>query len=167
MSALTWKSPSALEGEWLQPANTLAEAMRRSVELARTRKQLSIERLADRLNVGHWTLYKWVQTGKMPATMIRPFEDACGTNLITRWLASAGQQLLVRMPTGGSLTDEGFQSLQDKLLSATRELLRFHRGSTDWLSVRTALYTALQALAFHLRNVRANRQPQLPFGGAT
>ena len=77
----------------IQPSS-LRHALLLCKEHARDRKNLSVERIAELMGIpDHWTVYKWIQTGRIPATMIPPYESVCGINLITRWFACSSDHL--------------------------------------------------------------------------
>jgi hypothetical protein len=89
----------------LQPSS-LRQALELCKEYARERRNLSVERIAEKMGVtDHWTIYKWVQSGRIPANMIQPYESVCGIEYVTRWLAASGGKLLVDIPTGRNLVN--------------------------------------------------------------
>ncbi|MGQ0711004.1 MAG: hypothetical protein ACT4NV_14805 [Rhodoferax sp.] len=47
-----------------------------------------------------WVLFKWSETGRMPAIAIPAFEEACGSNALSKCLADAGGTLTIPAPTG-------------------------------------------------------------------
>lgn len=68
---------------------------------ARECKNLSVERVGDLMGLGsHWSVYKWVESGRLPLALIRPFELACGADFISRFVAHSGGNLLVPHPAG-------------------------------------------------------------------
>ena len=72
----------------IQPTS-LRNALELCKDHAKERHNLSVERVAERMGLTDlWTVYKWIQTGRIPANMIRPYEVACGIDYVTRWLAA-------------------------------------------------------------------------------
>ena len=64
-----------------QPA-TLREALQGCKQYAQEARHLSVERIAERMGLeDHWSLYKWVANGRMPAVLVPAYEHACGINL--------------------------------------------------------------------------------------
>lgn len=47
-----------------------------------------------------WVLFKWVETGRIPAVLIPAFEAACGCNALSRCLAKEGGSMTIPAPTG-------------------------------------------------------------------
>ena len=59
--------------------HSLRYALELCKEHARERRNLSVERIAELMGLAdHWALYKWFQSGRIPANLIRPFEHVCG-----------------------------------------------------------------------------------------
>lgn len=147
-----------------QPSN-LRQALEWSLEHARDRQNLSVERVAERMGLeSHWTLYKWVQSGRIPAVYILPLEHICGINLISRWLASASGKLLIDMPTGRHCSGEDTHQLQQALLTATQAVLGFYSGATDADTALGSIQNAIESLAWHRGNVLQHSTPQLELG---
>ena len=91
------KASPARRAYWkrLRPTS-LRHALEACKEHAREVHNLSVERIAERMALAdHWVLYKWIESGRMPAVCIPAYQQACGINLVTRWLASAERLLLV------------------------------------------------------------------------
>ena len=127
----------------LQPTS-LRHALELCKEHARERLNRSVERIADEMGItDHWTVYKWLQTGRIPANLIRPFESACGIDYVTRWIAASAGKMLVDIPTGRRL--EG----------------------TDVVALHNGFGAALQLLdvAWHRANVAQFSAPELDFAG--
>lgn len=147
-----------------QPAS-LRQAMEGSLEHARERLNLGVERVAERIGLeSHWTLYKWMQNGRIPALYILPLENACGINLISRWLASAGGKLLIDIPTGRQLSAQDTHELQQVLLTASTAILKYYTGTADGETALGSIQTALESLAWHRGNVLQHTTPQLELG---
>jgi hypothetical protein len=145
----------------------LRQALEWSIEFARERHNLSVERIAERMGLdSHWTLYKWVNNGRIPAVMIPTFEHVCGINLVSRWLASTAGKLLIDLPTGRNCSSQDVQLLQSVLHDATGALLAFYAGKTDDIDqTLAALQVGLEVLAWHRGNVSQHQHPQFDLGG--
>ncbi|OWJ91092.1 hypothetical protein B6S59_25305 [Pseudomonas sp. A46] len=145
-----------------------AEAMSGVAELAMTRHNRGIERLAtDHLGQHNAsTLYKWMGNGRLPLTLVLPFENACGQPLITRYLAAAHGQLLVNVPSGRVVTPTDVQQLQQLLNEAVGAVLSFSAGRVSVPEALDAIRAGLESLAWHHGNVQQHDRPQLDFGGS-
>ncbi|MFB9160382.1 hypothetical protein [Chromobacterium violaceum] len=153
MSRRNWKR--------LQPSS-LRHALELCKDFARERHSLSVERIAERMGLAdHWTLYKWIQNGRMPICLVRAYEAVCGINYATRWLAASGGFLLIDMPTGRNASAEDIQVLQQTLNDAVGLLLQFHAGKGQEADTLAALQQGLEGLAWHHRNVEQYLQPEL------
>ncbi|ARU87098.1 hypothetical protein [Pseudomonas sp. M30-35] len=143
-----------------------AEAMSGCAERALERHNRGLERLATEHLGQHSaaTLYKWMSNGRLPLTLVLPFEHACGTPLITRYLAAAHGKLLVDMPTGRNSSTEDLQQLQAVLHTAVGALLAFYNGTADAESTQDALRAGLESLVWHRGNVQQHGHPQLELG---
>ncbi len=156
MSRVNWKR--------VQPAS-VRDALELCKEHARERHNLSVQRIADRLALpDHFTLYKWIQTGRMPTIVIPAYENACGINLVSRWVAASAGKLLIDLPTGRRATAEDVQQLQEVLLETTAALMAFYNGKQDADDTLAAIRNAMEALAWHRGNVTQHAQPQLELG---
>lgn len=156
MKRRSWKSA--------QPSS-IRQALEWSLEFARERHNLSVERVAERMSLtNHWVLYKWAAEGRMPAVSIPAFEHVCGINLVSRWLAAAGGKLLIDLPTGRNCKAGDVQQLQEVLHAATGALLAFYAGTTDAPTALADVQAGLEQLAWHRGNVQQHAHPQLELG---
>lgn len=147
----------------IQPSS-LRQALELCKDHARERLNLSVELIADRMGVpDHWTVYKWIQTGRIPANMIRPYEIACGIDFVTRWVAASAGRLLIEVPTGRAVTATDLHSLQELLNTAVGQLLQFHSGKADATAALAAIQQGMEGLAWHKGNVEKHLQPEFEF----
>lgn len=148
----------------VQPSS-IRQALEGSLEFAKERHNLSVERIAERMGqANHWALYKWISEGRMPAVLIPAFEHVCGINLVSRWLASTGGKLLVDMPTGRTCDAQEMHELQAVLNTAAGALIAFYQGHADADATLAAIQTGLTGLAWHRANVQQHAHPQLELG---
>lgn len=145
-------------------------SLRHALELckdhARERHNLSVERIAERLAMpDHYALYKWMQSGRMPAAVIPAFEHVTGANFVTRYLASSANQLLIPMPTGHQAKADDMQQLQGLLHAAAGAILGFYAGKTDLEQTLADIRNGMEALGWHHANIRLHHTPELAFGG--
>ncbi len=161
MSALKGIPMSRRNWKRLQPSS-LRHALELCKDYAKEKHNLSVERIAERMGLAdHWTLYKWIQNGRMPICLVRAYEAVCGINYATRWLAASGGYLLIDMPTGRNASAEDIQVLQQTLNDAVGLLLQFHAGKGQEADTLAALQQGLEGLAWHHRNIERHLQPEL------
>lgn len=147
----------------LQPSS-LRQALELCKDHAREVLHKSVERIADEMGLtDHWTLYKWLQTGRIPANLIPPYEAACGIDYVSRWLAASRGKLLVEIPTGRALMDADVVELHNGFGAALQLLTDFYAGKADAPATLEALTTHLQQVAWHHANVRQHATPELDF----
>ena len=149
----------------LQPTS-LRHALELCKEHARERLNRSVERIADEMGItDHWTVYKWLQTGRIPANLIRPFESACGIDYVTRWIAASAGKMLVDIPTGRRLEGTDVVALHNGFGAALQLLTDFYASKAAPGAVIAALTAHLQDVAWHRANVAQFSAPELDFAG--
>ena len=149
----------------IQPTS-LRNALELCKDHAKERHNLSVERIAESMGLtDHWTVYKWIQTGRIPANMIRPYEAACGIDYVTRWLAASSGRLLIDIPTGRGVTAEDILGLHSVMNAAATQILDFYEKTPrpEVANVLAAIQEAMQTLAWHRGNVEKHAQPELDF----
>lgn len=144
---------------------SLSHAMELCIEHAREKYNRSVDRIAELMGLANkYTLYKWVESGKLPAISIRPFEHACGCDFITRYLAHSAAKLLVDIPIGRAGSDEDIQRLHESCGAAVGVLIKFYRGEVTTEQASGALTVAMEDLGWHRANVLKSQSPELDFG---
>lgn len=145
----------------IQPTS-LRNALELCKEHARARLNRSIEQIADQMGLAdHWTVYKWLQSGRMPANLIRPYEAACGIDYVTRWIAASGGKLLINIPTGRNVQTSDLTEMHSTFADALKVLTDFYAGKADQAETLEALTNHLHQVAWHHGNVNAFANPQL------
>lgn len=148
-----------------QPSS-LRDALAKCKDHARERHQLSVERIAERMGLAdHWAIYKWIESGRMPAVLLPAYEAACGINLATRWLAATHGKLLVDLPAGRAGDAADLVRLGSQFQQALQLLSDFYRGAesgapADPQPVLDALRGHLETVSYHHRNVAGFAQPE-------
>jgi len=146
-------------------ATSLRHALELCKDHAKDTRNFSVERIAEEMGeADHWTLYKWLQNGRMPAVQIPAYEAACGVDFVTRWLATRSGKLLIDVPTGRKLKATDVAELQNKLHAAVGELMQFYKGDSDAEQALAAITHSMESLAWHKGNVEQHDQPQLELG---
>lgn len=132
------------------------------MEYAREKHNRSVDRIADLMGLANkWVLYKWLESGRMPAILIRPFEAACGIDLVTRYIGHSANKMLIEIPTGKRVTSTDLNELQSSFAGAVSLLVEFYErknGSDEALAALTGL---LEDVAWHRKNVQEHLQPGL------
>lgn len=141
---------------------SLRHAIELCLEYARERRRLSVDRVADLMGLpSKWALYKWLESGRMPAILIRPFEHACGCTYVTQYLATSAHKLLVDIPSGQPARNEDVLELQTGFNDAVNLLARFYRGEGSAEETMAALSQAMSEIAGHRENVSKSLTPEL------
>lgn len=153
---------------WKQLApQSLRHAMRLSLDFARDERNRSVARVADHMGLpSEWTLYKWMESARLPAVLIRAFESACDCPhlYVTRYLAHSAHLLVIPMPSGRALRDADIHTTQAVLTGAVGALLAHaerHRTAEDTIA---ALTVAMETLAYQREQIAREDQPELEFG---
>lgn len=147
----------------LQPTS-LRQALELCKDHAREVLNRSVERIAEAMGVtDHWSLYKWIQTGRIPANMVRPYELACGIDYVTRWLAASAGKLVIAIPTGRALRDSDLAQFSNGFGAALQLLTDFYAGKATTDKTMEALQNHLEQVAWHHANVRQHGTPELDF----
>lgn len=142
-------------------------SLRHAIELckdyAKDVHNLSVEKIADLMGlVDHWQVYKWMQNGRIPGNLIRPFEHACGCTYITEYIANSAHKVLIDIPGGRKATEMDINTLQSAFADASGLLIRCHRGEASPEETIEALTGVIGGLAWHRENVRHLADPELP-----
>lgn len=151
---------------WKHPPQSLQAALEACIDHARSKHRRSIDHIAADMGLpNHWALYKWIESGRLPAVLIRPFELACRCDHVTRFLAHAAHRLVIDIPTGKLPAQADLHALQAASNEAMTALLGFAAGKLQAAEVMAAVTTALEQLAYQRENVARNAQPELELEG--
>jgi len=143
-------------------ATSLREGIELCLEYARTKHNRSVDHIADLMGVqSKWTIYKWMQTGRLPSNLIRPFEHACGATFVTQYIATSAHRLLVAIPKGQPAAGADIQALQAALTEASGQLLNYYAGEVSAEEALVAIDQAMGSLAYQRGNVERGCQPEL------
>lgn len=155
MTRRNWKA--------LQPTS-LRNAMELCKDHAREKLNKSVERIAEDMGLpDHWALYKWLQNGRMPLVLVRPYELACGIDYVTRWMAASNGRLLVDIATGRKLIHADIVELHEHFATALKLLTEYYAKPGDPSAALAALTTHMEHVAWHRQNVAQHVNPQLEF----
>lgn len=146
----------------VQP-NSLRDALRLCKDYALEKKRYKVERIAVLMDVTPDLLYKWLGTGKMPASLIPAYEYICGINFVTRWFAASTGHLIIPIPTGRIATAGDMNALQELLNAAAGKLIQFYANKADATSTLASIQQGMEGLAWHKGNVEKHLQPEFQF----
>lgn len=151
----------------MQPVN-LRDALKLCQRHAKERRNYGIERIAALMGLeDHWSLYKWIANGRMPAVLIPAYEQVCGINLVSRWLAANNGKVLIDVPSGRTSSAHDIQQLQAVLHEAAGALMAFYADDQEASATLAAIQAGLEELTWHRGNVQQHAQPQLELGETT
>jgi hypothetical protein len=132
------------------------------LEYARAKRNLSVDGIAELMGQSNkWVIYKWLENGRLPAILIRPFEHACGCTFITQYIATSAHKLLVDIPNGQPATDDELLGLHNDFNVAVTLLSNFYKGRAEADDTISALTSLLSQLAGHRANVSKALTPEL------
>lgn len=144
---------------------SLRDAIEGCVKFANDRHNRSVEQIAERCGIASkFTLYKYIESGKLPAILIRPFECACGCEFVTAYLAHSAHKLIIDIPTGRKASEVDVLAVQRACNEAVNALAEFVSGKAEAPEVLASINDGLEHLAFHRTNVEKAAQPELEFG---
>lgn len=147
---------------WKHPPQSPQEAMEQCLSYALAKHRRTIDHIAVDMGLANkWILYKWVESGRIPAVMIRPFELACRCSFVTTWLAHAAHRLIIDIPTGRLPATSDLPAVQAATHDALGALIGFATGKTQAADVMAAVTTAMEQLAWHRANAAKAAQPEL------
>ena len=146
-------------------ATSLVHALRLCKEYAQERRNLSIERIADRMGVSHESLYKWLATGKLPAILLPSYELTCGAHYASEWLAASAGRMVVKMPKGAKADEAELMSTNTSWAAAFQALNKFYSAPSKEAAESTigALREHMAQVAYHEANVDQFVTPELDF----
>jgi len=140
---------------------SLQEAVEGCVQFAQDNHRRTVDRIADLVGESKWTVYKWIQSGSIPAKKIAGFELACDRAYITEYLATSARKLVIDMPTGRLPLGSDIHALQESCTAAIGALLRFAEGKADAADTADHLTAAMTRLAHERAQVERHAQPEL------
>lgn len=144
------------------PRNTL-EAMRLCKDYAKEKRNLSVERIADRMGVSADNLYAWLGTGKMHLSLVQAYEHICGCHFISDHLAHAQGKLAVKIPSGRAMQDTDLLAMHKSFSQAMSLLADFYDGKSDVAATLNAITAHMETAAWHRGNVQKHLQPEFDF----
>lgn len=142
--------------------NSLQHALEGCVNFAREQGNLSIERVADLMGLpSHWSLYKWIENGNLPARLVATFEHATGASFVTQYFAATSRKLLIDIPSGRKRKPGDVARVQETCTAAVQALLHFDNGKLDANECIAQITIAMEHLAAERAQVEKFQQPGL------
>lgn len=147
-------------------AISVPHAMEVCIQHAQQELNLSVIQVAELMGEESYnTLYKWLASGRMPTIKIRAFENACGLDAVTRYLAHSDNLLAVRMPTGRRAQHKELSDLNVAANTVINQLFKFYEGEIEADETINVLTLLIEDLAYQRGNVERHRQPDLDLLG--
>ena len=147
-------------------ANSLRHGMELCLEYGKEKKNLSVDRVADLMGLSSkWTLYKWMESSRMPAILIPAFEHVCGIDFMTQYLAYSNHKLIIDIPAGKKSKDVTINEVQKSFTDAIGYLIKFYDGKIEADEALDSLTSVIGELAWHHGNVSKANAPELPLFG--
>ncbi|WP_036203965.1 hypothetical protein [Marinobacter sp. MCTG268] len=144
---------------------SLPHGMEMNVHHAKVKGNKGVDRIADLMGMpSHFTLYKYMESGRMPAILIPAFENACGAHFVTQYLASSSNRMLVEIPTGRRVNHKELNEVSAYTNQVMGMLIDFYEGRCEQAEVAGALTTLIEDLAYQRGNVAKYQQPELLLG---
>ncbi|MFK5892860.1 MAG: hypothetical protein QM504_06540 [Pseudomonadota bacterium] len=145
-------------------ARSLQHALEGCVDYARTMHNKSIDQIADDMGLANkWGLYKYLNNGRIPAILIRPFENSCKINLVTKYIAYSARKIVIEIPKGNKATSRDINSLQASLTQTVAQLLKFYDGKSSVDETVESIRNSMESLAWHGEEVKKHNEPELDF----
>lgn len=144
---------------------SLRDAMECCLKHGKYQHNLSVQRVADLLGVSsHYTIYRWLENGRLPASLIIPFERACDANFVTTYLIHATGRMAVDIPVGSWPEVSEFNRLQIIFADALKTLVRYYDSQdVSAEETRSALMEVMESLAWYWQNIAKSQAPELDF----
>ena len=153
--------PSTVYWKRVRP-RSLRHAIELCSKYALDKKHCSVERIAELMGLtSHWTLYKYMENGRMPACLIRSYEHACGCTYITKYIAASANKLLCDIPTGKAASESTVLDLNTAFNEAVNLLSKFYQGGADVNDTIDALTSVMCDIAHHRENISKSAAPEL------
>lgn len=147
----------------IRPRN-LTHAMELCMEHALAKYNRSTEGVCALAGVNSInTFYKYLATGGLPARLIKPFENACGIDYVSRWLVESSGKMVLDVPRGKKCGAGELNHLQTAYTAVIGELLKVYQELNEVEPALAALQGAMEQTAWHQGNVKKLMQPELPF----
>lgn len=143
--------------------HSMVKALNLTKDHGKEKKQQSVQRIGDRLGVSPDCLYKWLGDATMPVNKVIAFEEACGINFVTQYLAQSQGFLLVPAPTGRKAEHKDLNELQLYMAKVVAKIIEANQGECTAQEAIDAIKVLMQDLAYQQRNVKVAEMPQEEF----
>ena len=101
----------------------------------------------------NWTVFKWIESGKMPLCEIAKFEDACHARFVTRYLAEHAGLLLLPKPKATDNPTQTLLGAHKAIADALSHAANFWDGKGDKKQALKTIDTAMEALACQRKQI--------------
>jgi hypothetical protein len=104
--------------------------------------------IAQTMNVNMWTLFKWLESGKLPLNEINKFEAACHARYITRYLADASGLILVTKPRNMEAPENALVAINKASSNAISAIAEYIGGTKNKQGTTKAIDAAIEVLVW-------------------
>jgi hypothetical protein len=143
--------------------HSMVKALNLTKDHGKEKKQQSVQRIGDRLGVSPDCLYKWLGDATMPVNKVIAFEESCGINFVTQYLAQSQGFLLVPAPTGRKAEHKDLNELQLYMAKVVAKIIEANQGECTAQEAIDGIKVLMQDLAYQQRNVKVAEMPQEEF----
>lgn len=146
-------------------ATSLIDSLRACKDYALECHGFSVPKIAERFGQTEDSLYKWLSTGRMPATLLAAYEVACCCNFASEFIAASSGRMVIAMPKGRKATQQELLQIGSHCASAMNQLAAFYASpaSCDTAALLDTLQHHMEAVAYHHNNVARYSEPELEF----
>ncbi|MEJ1381374.1 MAG: helix-turn-helix transcriptional regulator [Candidatus Sedimenticola sp. (ex Thyasira tokunagai)] len=144
--------------------SSLREALRFCKDYAKEKKNLSVEQIAELMDISPDALYKWLSNASMPMGKVASYEHICGCHFASDYLAASNNRMVIKIPTGKAATPLDINELQATFTHALLKLIKYYSREADQQETEDGLTSVLAGLAWHRENVHKADQPELELG---
>jgi hypothetical protein len=132
----------------------LAEAINACLKHANEHYGLSVKDIAPGMNTKMFTLFKWIESGKMPLNVVAQFENLCHARYITRHLAEVSGFILVTCPRGMETPENALVTLNKTTVEAVGSVAGFMSGDKSKRDAIKAIDTAIESLVWQKSRIQ-------------
>jgi hypothetical protein len=141
----------------------MVKALTLTKEHGKVKKSMSTQRIADRLSTNDDCLYKWLANATMPIGKVIAFEEVCGINFVTQYLAQSQGYLLVPVPSGRKAEHKELNELQLYMTKVLSKIIETNEGQCTSDEAIDSIKVLMQDLAYQQKQCAAQDMPQEAF----
>jgi hypothetical protein len=109
---------------------------------------MTVKDIAQVMNVKMWTLFKWLESGRLPLAEVDKFEAACHARYITRHLADTAGLILVTKPRQMETPENALVTINSASANAISAIAAYIGGAKNKQGTAKAIDAAIEALVW-------------------